>query len=303
MSLHRSLIPLAVAFSLIAAACGSTPETLASTEGSADVESAEQVSDDAVALESGNDQIDVDADNSRTIGDQAEQSTTTTDDSTDTTTSTVPESTPDSTETTTPAPTCVAPDRQPRWVDVAIDDPDGGLNVRTGAGANNAVLFTVSRGKQLITLSDCETVGTTEWWKVTTSDGSQTGWASSQFLSADSVSVITEGQWINDTENVGLKAETLQELSWKIAEAYGLEEGSRLINTVGEPEFHDAVGGNVEYMMLGLRDDSTDGYRIELLFQFDKDEANNGEVVGYIATRITAYPQCIRGVTADGICI
>lgn len=281
----------ALAFSALLAlsACSSEePETVASTETSSDTE-AEIVSDIAEPVEAS-----ADNDEAPTEDPVVEEPDDNSGDETG-------ENTPEE-DTEADTPTCVAPELQPHFVDVALDDPDGGLNVRSAAGAQNDVLLTVARSKELITTGGCSVVGTVDWWEVTTSDGSLTGWASSRFLSDQLVFNPGLGKAITDTDNVGIGGETLDEMAANLAVAYGFDEDV-VITMVGEVEVGDAQGGKVVYDLTGAKDDSISGYQVEIDFLFDKNEEENGEIEGYTALRIINYALCSRGVSEDGVCI
>ena len=66
---------------------------------------------------------------------------------------------------------------------------------------------------------------------------------------------------------------------------------------------HDATSGIATYDLTGLQDDSSNGYRVEILFFIERDEANDGAVIGFSATSITQQSLCSRGVTDDGSCV
>jgi hypothetical protein len=196
---------------------------------------------------------------------------------------------------------CEAPEKKPHYVDVPLDDPDGGLNVRSEAGIDNPVLVTIERSQELISTGGCETLGTVDWWEVTTSDGSITGWVSSRFLSDLPVFNPGLGKAIVDTDNIGIGGETVEELMRNLAEKYGFGEDV-VVSPIGEPIGQDAQGGSVVYELTGLKDDASNGYRIEMDVLFDKNEENDGEIVSYTALKITNYSLCSRGVTEDGLC-
>lgn len=287
MSFHRSLTSLLVGLALIGAACGSTPETLASTEASsanASVEQAveEQQSSDPVALD-------------EVVGEPDPVADTTT-----TTTETV--------DTTTIEPDCVSPAGVDYWVDVAIDDPDGGLNMRNAAGTSGAILWTIPRATKVVVTEQCALVGSTDWWFVRpiVEADLEGGWVSSSFLSSTPIATDPGytpglGKRIQDTANIDLKAETLDELAAKLAVIYGFDEDVT-ITEVGESEGIDAIGGNATYDLTGAKDDSSSGKRVEISFWFDR-SADGEEFYGFIAKRITTQELCTRGVSEDGLCI
>ncbi len=282
---------LALTFASLLAlgACGSDPvEEQADTETSSSAEAVtELVSEGAEPVEADT------SDDGPTLDPVVDDSETTT------TTSEGQEAEPEE----DPVETCEAPELQPHFVDVALDDPDGGLNVRSGPGITNDVIITIERSGELIATGNCEIVGTVDWWEVSTSDGSLTGWASSRFLSDLPVFNPGLGKAIEDTDNVGIGGSTLEEMAEAIAEAYGFDEDG-VITQEGEVIGIDAQGGSVTYIMTGLKDDASNGYQVEIDFLLDKNETEDGEEVeSYTALRITNYALCSRGVTEDGLCI
>jgi len=198
--------------------------------------------------------------------------------------------------------TCSAPTLQGHFVDVAIDDPDGGLNLRDVAGPSNAVITTIERGGELIPTGECEVVGSTDWWQVTNTDGSLIGWVSSSFLSESPIASPGLGRAEVDNDNVGLTAVTLEGLAAQLAIAYGFDQDV-VITQVGDAVGNDASSGTVVFDLEGLRDDSSNGYRVDILFFINRDEANDGQAAGFTTTSISRQALCSRGVTDDGLCI
>ena len=198
------------------------------------------------------------------------------------------------------AVSCEAPELQPHFVDVALDDPDGGLNVRAGAGVDNEVLVTVPRSGELITTGGCAPLGSVDWWEVTTSDGSLTGWVSSRFLSDLPVFNPGLGNAIDDPDNVGLSGETVEEILAQIADSYGFDEDVVFseVDVVGI----DAQGVEATYDLTGLKDDASNGYRVVLNLAIER-SADGNEVTGYRTLGVTNFALCTRGVSDDGLCL
>lgn len=290
MRLHRSLLAVAVGLSLVAASCGSEPEALASTEASSASAAVERVVEEEVSSQPiAVDEVEVEAD---PVTDT-------------TTTEPVVEDTTTTTTTTEPDVSCASPAGEQRWVDVDIDDPDGGLNIRDNPGVSGSVQWTMPRGTMVVVTDQCETVGSTDWWFVSpvVEADVKGGWVSSKFLSTDPSTQFSPGlgKAIQDTENVDLKAETLDELAAKLAVIYGFDEDVT-VTEVGESEAIDAVGGNATYDLTGAKDDASSGKRVEINFWFDR-SADGEEFYGFIAKGITTQELCTRGVTEDGLCI
>jgi len=236
----------------------------------------------------------------------APESLASTDDSGEVSTSTTPVSVVDTTSaapstSATATPTCTAPAEALHWVEVALDDPDGGLNMRTNAGVDFEIISTLPRSVEVATTGACVVVGSVDWWEVVPTGATGGGWVSSRYLSDAPVFDPGLGKAIEDTYNVELRADTLEDLAALLAEAYGFD-GDVVITQVGEVEVADAVGGDVTYDLTGLKDDSVDGFRVDIGFHFDKN-ADATEITGFIAKQITTRALCSRGVTDDGLCI
>lgn len=198
------------------------------------------------------------------------------------------------------ATACSAPALQGHFVDVALDDPDGGLNLRDGAGPIHGVLATFERGSEVIPTGECTIVGATDWWQVTNTDGSLIGWVSNHFLSDTVLLSPGLGRLEVDHDNAGLQAETIEGLAEQLAIIYGFGEDATI--TEVNVEGNDASSGNAIYDITGLQDDSVDGYRVDILFFIERD-ATGEELFGFSATRIDRRALCSRGVTDDGLCV
>ena len=197
--------------------------------------------------------------------------------------------------------TCSAPALQGHFVDVELDDPDGGLNLRESAGSTTPILTRVERGNQLIPTGECDVVGSTDWWQVTNSDGSLLGWVSSNFLSDTVILSPGIGRAEPDLDNVGLMAETIDGLAAQLAIIYGFSKDV-VITQVGDLEGIDASSGIATYDLTGLQDDSTSGYRVEILFFIERGD-NADAVTGFSVTAVDRRSLCSRGVTDDGLCV
>lgn len=209
---------------------------------------------------------------------------------------------PTTTETTTPeAVVCTAPEVQGHFVDVAIDDPDGGLNVRSGAGAANDIIATYPRGSELITTGQCTTVDTATWWEITATDGSESGWVASRFLSELPVFNPGLGAEIIDPDLAGLAATDTDAVIELLADRYGFDADRTIttIDVVGQ----DAQGGTATYEVTGFQDDASDGFIFEIDFIFTFADSDSSEVSGVEPTRVTTRALCTRGVTDDGLCV
>lgn len=197
---------------------------------------------------------------------------------------------------------CSAPALTAHFVDVELDDEDGGLNVREAAGVSASIIATIERGQELIPTGECQRVGDTDWWQVTNTDGSLIGWASSRFLSDTVILSPGLGAPIADTDNIGLTAETLDGLAAQLAISYGLEVDA-LVIPVGQVEGTDATSGTATYDLRGLQDDASDGYRIEFQFLINRDESVDPVTTTFSTTAIERRPLCSRGVSDDGLCV
>lgn len=285
MAKIRTLV-LLVSVLFVLATCGSDDPTDTTTDVGDDV--SEELSDDPTEAEPAEDLVDVpdttEPDEDPTIdpdeGEDGDGQDGDVDDATE---------------------PCDAPTNRAFYVDVALDDPDGGLNMRSAAGIDNDIVGVFPRSSELFSTGECDTMGTVDWWEMTTSDASRTGWVSSRFLSDQLVFNPGLGKAIVDTENVSVSGASLEEMATALADAYGFDDDV-VITMVGEPIGADAQGGSVVFDLTGLKDDASNGFRLEIDFIFDKDE-NGGEVESYTAAQITSYSLCSRGVTEDGLCI
>ena len=302
MAKKRTLIFLFGALLMLAACGSSAPTTTAASEASTSAtdtaetntaepdETSEDISDAPASLAIADDEtpVDEDTDGGDTPGDEQSTTTSTTTTSTTTTTEAV-------------VPTCSAPELQAHFVDVALDDPDGGLNMRSAPGPTNSILNTFARGKELITTGECTPVGTTEWWQVTTSDGGETGWVSSRFLTDTPVESMELGARIEDPDLDGLASESLDATIDLLADRYGFG-GDRVVTFI-DGAGADAQGGSATYEVTGLKDDAIGGYRFEIDYFFVKSEPQALEIIGIDPFRVTTQAICNRGVTPDGLCI
>ena len=196
---------------------------------------------------------------------------------------------------------CAAPLDQEFYVNVALDDPDGGLNMRSAPGIENAIVGVFPRSSALVTTGACATLDALDWWKVGAPDATLDGWVSSRFLSEVLVFNPGLGKPFEDLENVGVSGESLDDIAAQIAESYGFDEDV-VITVVEEPEAIDAIGGSTTYDLTGLKDDTSSGYRVEIDFVLDKNESDADEIVSYTALKITNYSLCSRDVTEAGLC-
>lgn len=194
---------------------------------------------------------------------------------------------------------CDSPTREEYYVDVALDDPDGGLNMRTAPGVEHDIVGVFPRSDGLRPTGACATLDTVDWWKMTSGDGVVEGWVSSRYLSEFLVFNPGVGKAIDDLDNIGATAPTLEELAADIAESYGFD-GDVMITMTSDAPAIDAQGGSATFEMTGLKDDASNGYIVDIDFTFDKDA--EGEIDGVTATKVTNYSLCTRGVTEDGLC-
>ena len=295
---RRHILTIFLSLTLIAAACSSNNEEALATDSDASSEDAEFIAGEPTATP-------LEEETSSEPDELAQESSTSNDDATDDSEAEPdaeePEDLADPEETDEPdAAPCEAPTLVAHFVDVALDDPDGGLNMRTSPGSQEAVVDTFPRSSELIATGNCQVLSSRDWWEVTTSDGSQTGWVAARFLSDLPVFNPGLGNPIDDPDNVGITRPTLEELVAAIAESYGFDEDLVVLEVI-PPEASDAVGGEATYELTGLKDDASNGYLVEISFSFDREE-DGGEIESYTTLRVTSQALCTRGVTADGLC-
>ncbi len=182
------------------------------------------------------------------------------------------------------------------YVDVAFDDPDGGLNVRSGPGVDNEILQTLPRGIWVQPTSTCSLVGTTEWWEVDTLLWGQTGWVSSDFLTTDRDPILAEGTTAVDDFD-GVTFSSVDELSMIIANAYREDPGHDLVITpVGEPVGIDAQGYELTLDVTPYRDDSVYGERITFVVRSNPADPDQPDEIVSASSRAI----CRRGQMHTG---
>jgi len=193
--------------------------------------------------------------------------------------------------TTTTAATvqCTAPAGFERFVVVDLDDPDGGLNVRTGPGVNNSVVRALPRGSFIRATGDCVTTGGIDWWEVS---GPQTtaiaGWVSSEFLSGAQLAraPISSGTVVPD----------LDDLARQVVDDYGFA-GNLVLRPVDGPVGLDAIGGEVTYEVSGLFADVIEGVFIQMNFSFAGPDS--GQIEGFSLLSADVYPICFTAIDSE----
>lgn len=101
-----------------------------------------------------------------------------------TTSTTIAATTTSSTTTTNPLGECDQTPGGRHLVDVRPDDPDGGLNLRTAAGADSDIVIPLPAGTEVAASGECvDVVDSGEWWSVAAvTDDSVRGWVAAAFL-------------------------------------------------------------------------------------------------------------------------
>ena len=175
-------------------------------------------------------------------------------------------------------------------------------------GVDGTVIDIFQRGGEVIPTGECTVVGPTGWWEVLRTDGSESGWVSSKFLSPEPLTDVGNpefnpgrGKDSPAPEFIGVSAPTLDDLVSELASQFGFDSDV-VITPVGEPTGNDATSGTARYDLTGFKDDSLDGYHLWLDFFINRDEANDGAVLEVEATGVVRAPLCKRGVTDDGLC-
>ena len=81
-------------------------------------------------------------------------------------------------------------------VDVAADDPDGGLNLRSGPGTANSIVSVMPDGVTVATLGDCELDASGQKWFTieSTYNDDVFGWAAASYLEPYSTSSCGSGE-------------------------------------------------------------------------------------------------------------
>lgn len=182
------------------------------------------------------------------------------------------------------------------YVDVDLDDPDGGLNVRTGPGVDNDVIQTLPRANWVQPSGACRVVGSTDWWEIDTLLWGETGWVAARFLTTDRSVILADGV-IDETLLVGVTFSSHDELKALINEAYR-EEPDHVLDVVqvGEAVGLDAQGYEVTFDVLGFRDDAVQGLRIT--YNVATDPSNPDAADEVLSARSQAL--CRRGQMHSG---
>jgi hypothetical protein len=283
---HAPKVLASVALTVVAlAGCGSdSPETVADAATTTVTVDPDRATDQI--------SLDEEPDGTTVAPDESEPETEAT---------TTSSSTPDDSTSTTTTPddgTCGPLPNAAWWVDVSFTDPDGGLNLRAEPGISAPIVIALPRGTDVRTLGGCEVIDDRQWWEVVDPDENDIGWVASSFLSAEEIGGGF-GTTFSSEEFVGLEAGTVEDLMTAIAQQLGDEDAvQRLVN---EPEGVDAQGAVVTFDVLGLKDDSIAGYRIDLNFIFDRDV--DDAIIAFRGGTAMLTPFCARGVSADGLCV
>ena len=307
---NKRLLPAIFAVALLASACSSsdTPESLAAVEDSPTTTAQTQLADDVpeqVSAEAEPIGLD-DPEPSNELGTDAppiEETVTPGD-----------EPRPEPEEEQDPEPvdppqesvepvepaTCDAPSEEIYFVDVAIDDPDGGLNVRDDAGVSSEILGVLPFNSLVFTTGECAVANGSDWWEIQSTVRTTGAWVSSSFLSDERLPTPGLGAREDDAENRGLMAETFDEIVETIADSYGFDS-DRTITQVDSAGI-DASSAEGTYDITGLKDDSVSGYRVAIGVNFLTDD--DGEnILGLEVFRVSRWPICARGVSDDLVCI
>lgn len=192
-----------------------------------------------------------------------------------------------------------------RVTNIPADDPDGGLVTHVAPGVDADAFKVLPDGTDQLQVSSCQQNLSTGsvWWLVT-----DAGWVNARYLE----SYVPSGPegWQPGLSNrldptefasvVGLEAPDLDTLAVNIGDVLIGHESPmvELIDFIGI----DAQGGRAVYDVLGLRDDSVAGYRIEIVVNFIKDDTAD-EIIGLRIGRADGRAICSRGVSNDGRCV
>ena len=132
-------------------------------------------------------------------------------------------------------------------------------------GVDGTVIDIFQRGGEVIPTGECTVVGPTGWWEVLRTDGSESGWVSSKFLSPEPLTDVGNpefnpgrGKDSPAPEFIGVSAPTLDDLVSELASQFGFDSDV-VITPVGEPTGNDATSGTARYDLTGFKDDSLDG--------------------------------------------
>ena len=78
-------------------------------------------------------------------------------------------------------------------VDVAVDDPDGGLNVRAEPGVDAEIIAVIPPGEMVGAGGSCTVVGDAQWWQIEGGPDPIAGWVSANYLTPHVVAECPTG--------------------------------------------------------------------------------------------------------------
>lgn len=175
-------------------------------------------------------------------------------------------------------------------VAVSYDDI---LNLREGPGTDFEVLKKMpARSDRVIANGRAQALPNSIWYEVTFTG--VTGWASSTYLAhVGGVDDIT-AEILSRFDDVPI-AETMADLGLVVAETYPATERPLRVRMSGAPSVGDL--GEVIYDVVGFADDSVKGLRLHIFGA----PIESGE--GFSLMSVEATALCLRGVTDDGSCV
>lgn len=192
-----------------------------------------------------------------------------------------------------------------RVTNIPADDPDGGLVAHVSPGIDTEVTEVLADGTDELQISGCQRNSNSGniWWLV-----SGVGWVNASYLETHVPGGSTDWEpGLSDPIDtaqfgaaVGLLAPDLDSLTPLISDALRVEDfmSFELVDFVGL----DAQGAIATYDLVGLRDDSLAGYRLDFSIGVVKHETT-GDTIGLRVTSVQARAICMRGVSNGGLCV
>jgi hypothetical protein len=227
-------------------------------------------------------------------GDAGETTTTTTGASTTTTAATTTTTTQPATTTTSSIP------GDPLDFGPSAGDPlgvlaishDSVLNLRGGPGTDFEVVEELGPTAEMVALGNTRQLPESIWYQVDT--GSTTGWVSASYVAIPGV--VDDLTAVVEAELGSLPtAETMLDLGGIVADVFASEEPASRVRMSVAPTVGDL--GEVTFDVFGLGDDAQAGYRLRVFAE----PSDGGE--GFVLTSVEGQVFCLRGATADGLCV
>lgn len=156
-------------------------------------------------------------------------------------------------------------------VDVPVDDPDGGLNVRLAPGVDAEVVAVVPPGELVGAGGPCEVIGGTEWWGIEASGVGLEGWVSSNYLQPQVVQTCPAGTPdFDDVDQVRLEVGDFDGDG-------GLDQ--LMIGNIGDDDPSGSVKIAMQLASGGLAEAELDGWQAAEIYTIFEPVGTNHDVI------------------------